>query len=198
LGREANLFDYELGFSAIMDALKRKDNRGFQGTLEFFPEEGKYHADGHRLCEVRLLPEESHKHKGLCPKCGKPLTLGVLYRVAELGDRKPGFKPPEAKPFKSVISLQGILGEVNGTGPSSKRVLLEYQRLIRVLGPELAILLDLPLDLIKQKGSELLAEAVGRMRKNEIHAEPGFDGEFGVIRVFSDEEKRLWKKKGKK
>ena len=183
LGREASVFDCEPGYDAVMNALKRKDRKGYQGTLEFFPEEGKYHVDGHRVCEVRLMPEETRKLKGVCPKCGGEITVGVLNRVAELGDRKLGYKPAGAPPFHSIVSLQGILGEIIGTGPTSKKVVKEYRRLIEALGPELEILLNLPLETVKREGPEKLSVAIGRMREGKIKATPGYDGEFGVIKV---------------
>jgi uncharacterized protein (TIGR00375 family) len=184
LGREANLFDTDLDYDRILAALT--DQKGFAGTLEFFPEEGKYHLDGHRKCEVCLEPEATHTHQGLCPKCGKPLTLGVLYRVQELGDRQ---KPQLSKPFYSLIPLQEILGEILGCGPASKKVVETYETLLHKLGPELPILRQIPLEKIAAAGSPLLAKAIERMRKAEVIRDPGYDGEYGRIRLFEEAEK---------
>jgi len=186
IGREACRFDCELSYDAVMSALRTRS--GFEGTLEFFPEEGKYHVDGHRACGVRFLPEESRAHKGLCPACGKELTLGVMYRVAELADRTTATQPAGARGFRSVLSLDTIVGEILQCGSSSKKVVAEYTRLIGALGPELGILLDVPLDDVRKASTPLLAEAISRMRVGAIRAEPGYDGEYGVIRVFADGE----------
>jgi len=188
IGREANLFDCDLTYAAMIEALKRKG--GFCGTLEFFPEEGKYHYDGHRACGVSFSPQESREHKGICPTCGKGLTLGVEYRVEELADRPAGRKPDGAAPYKSVLSLDTILGEIMECGSASKKVVAEYERLIVALGPELPLILDLSLDEIHSAGGALLAEAVRRVRGQSIHAVPGYDGEYGIIRAFTDEERR--------
>ena len=184
LGREANLFDTDLDYDRILAALI--DQKGFAGTLEFFPEEGKYHLDGHRKCEVCLEPEATHAYQGLCPKCGKPLTLGVLYRVEELGDRK---KPQLSKPFYSLIPLQEILGEILACGPASKKVVGAYETLLNKLGPELPILMQLPIKEIETAGGPLLAKAIERMRNREVIRDPGYDGEYGRIRLFAEAEK---------
>ena len=188
IGREANLFDCEMSYEAIMNALRHGQKEGFLGTLEFFPQEGKYHYDGHRKCGICLSPEESKKYNGICPVCGKPLTLGVMYRVIKLADHKIGRKSPTALPYKSVLSLDKILSEIIGTGPTSNKVQREYRKLISSLGPELSILLDTPLESIKKDSSALLAEAIKRVRNNKVHTSPGFDGQYGSIRVFTEKE----------
>jgi len=188
IGREANLFDCEMSYKAIMNALRHGQKEGFLGTLEFFPQEGKYHYDGHRKCDVCLSPEESKKYNGICPKCGKPLTLGVMYRVIELADHKIGRKPPTALPYKSILSLDKILSEIIGTGSTSNKIQREYRKLLSLLGPELSILLDLPLESIQKCSSTPLAEAIKRVRNSKIHTSPGFDGQYGSIRVFTEKE----------
>ncbi len=182
LGREASRFDCELSYFAIRDALAT--GRGYGGSVEFFPEEGKYHMDGHRACGFRCEPEESRRLGNLCPVCGTPLTLGVHYRVQELADRDEPQPPPDAPPFHSLIPLPEVLGEIHRTGPKSKTVQTAYEQTIRRLGPELDILSQLPLDHIRSQGAELLAEAVGRMREGKVIRQGGYDGEYGVIRVF--------------
>ncbi|MEW6327148.1 MAG: UvrD-helicase domain-containing protein [Thermodesulfobacteriota bacterium] len=188
LGREANLFDAELSYVAMRDALKTGDSGRFLGTIEFFPEEGKYHFDGHRKCGVRLSPRETTRCKGLCPVCGKSVTIGVMYRVEELADREEGLGPERTHPFTSLIPLTDILAEVLRCGPKSKKVEDFYQQLLRMLGPELDILRKCPLSDIESKGSPTLAEAIRKMRGQEVHIDPGYDGEFGRVRLFTDEE----------
>jgi DNA helicase-2/ATP-dependent DNA helicase PcrA len=183
LGREANLFDTDLSYPAMVKAMKR--GGGFAGTLEFFPEEGKYHLDGHRKCDRRLDPEETRQLNGLCPVCGKPVTVGVSNRVLELADRRQGEKPPEAYPYHSLIPLTEVLGQIMGVGPASKRVLAAYEELITGLGPEIQILWELPLSEVERVGGSLLALGLDRMRKGQVEAEAGYDGEYGRIRLFT-------------
>jgi uncharacterized protein (TIGR00375 family) len=189
LGREANLFDCDLSYFAMRDALRERD-AGFLGTLEFFPEEGKYHADGHRKCEVVMTPEEAAACGKACPRCGKPLTGGVLGRVAALADRPAGFRPQGAKPFASLVPLVEVLGEVLGVGAGSKRVWSACQQLVSRVGPELTVLQDAPLEDVGREGPPLLAEALRRMRLGEVRRQAGYDGEYGVVRMFDEEERR--------
>jgi len=189
LGREANLFDTELSYSAIRDALKSGNPRAFLGTLEYFAEEGKYHFDGHRKCGTRLSPAETKQYKGLCPVCGRPVTIGVTYRVEELADRKPGTKPKGAHPFTSILPLTDILSEILQVGPKSKKVAEAYQLLIERLGPEFEILRKAPVDALEQHGPALFAEAINRMRNNQVNIAPGYDGEFGTVSLFDEQER---------
>ena len=186
LGREANLFNTELDYDRLLEAMSHKT--GFEGTIEFFPEEGKYHLDGHRKCRARLHPAETRERKGLCPVCGKPLTVGVLHRVYELSDRE---APAAPLSFRSLIPLPEILSEVLDCGPSSKKVAAAYEDLLGRLGPEIHILMHAPLEDIHQAGGPLLAEAVRRMRENRVFKEEGYDGEYGVIRLFDGSEKQI-------
>ncbi|MHB9131606.1 MAG: UvrD-helicase domain-containing protein [Armatimonadota bacterium] len=188
LGREANIFTGEVGYTAVMDALRRK-TPDFWGTLEFFPEEGKYHVDGHRKCDFSCKPEESRQLNGRCPVCGGPLTLGVEYRVVELADRPRGAVPAGAFQFQSLLSLAEILGEMYQTGSTSKKVGLLYHKLLAEVGPELHILREAELAEIRESGGELLARAIEKMRSGKIHAIPGYDGEYGDITVFNEEER---------
>jgi uncharacterized protein (TIGR00375 family) len=188
MGREANIFDTEISYSAIADAITTKKN--FLGTIEFFPEEGKYHYDGHRVCGVNLSPKETIRHNYLCPQCGRRVTVGVMHRVDKLADRVDAFKLEGAPPFCSVIPLTEILAETLEVGVASKAVDQEYQKLIQRLGSEFKILLDSSLNDIEQAGSQLIREAIARMRKGEVHITPGFDGEFGKIKIFEGAERK--------
>lgn len=189
LAREANIFHTDLNFHAIRDALKTGDPGAFGGTLEFFPQEGKYHQDGHRKCHVNLHPKQAIELNGICPECGQPLTLGVLHRVEELATRKEGEKPEKTHPFYSVIPLAEILSEIVGTGPKSKKVQAYYQGVLETLGPELAVLHTLPVEAVDEAGIPLLTEAIRRMRAGAVHIFPGFDGQYGEIRVFAPNER---------
>ncbi|WP_189227811.1 UvrD-helicase domain-containing protein, partial [Saccharothrix coeruleofusca] len=181
LGREATVFDTEVDYYAVRAALET--GVGHAGSIEFFPEEGKYHVDGHRKCGVRMEPAETRAHGGVCPECGKPLTVGVLSRVEELADRPEGTAPDGVPGFRSLVPLPEIMSEILGTGPKSKKVLGEIDRLTAALGPELGILQDVPVDEVEAH-SPLLAEALARLRRGQVIRDAGYDGEYGVIRLF--------------
>jgi uncharacterized protein (TIGR00375 family) len=182
LGREANIFDTDISYKAIIDAIKNKG--GFLGTIEFFPQEGKYHYDGHRTCGIRLSPKETIKHNYLCPVCGKKVIIGVMHRVEKLADREDGFRPEGSPPYYSVIPLPEIIAETLKVGVNSKAVVNEYFKLIEKLGNEFKILINASVDEIESAGSAVLSEAVSRMRAGNVHIEPGFDGEYGKITIF--------------
>ncbi|MFC1765143.1 UvrD-helicase domain-containing protein [Planctomycetota bacterium] len=188
LGREANLFDTELSYPALREAIKTGD--GFNGTVEFYPEEGKYHYDGHRKCNVSLTPKETAAHNGRCPVCGKQVTVGVLNRVWQLADRQDGNERPQRHTFRSLIPLKEVLSEILNVGPNSKKVARHYQALIDKCGSEFDMQLHHPLDQLQSLGGEVIAEAVQRMRTGQVHVTPGYDGEFGVIKVFTEQEQR--------
>jgi len=192
LGREANLFDTELSYGAIHRAMKTGDPEQFLGTLEFFPEEGKYHQDGHRKCGVNYHPRQSLAENDICPVCGQGLTLGVLHRVEALAGRPEGEKPPQTHPFYSLIPLAEILSELLRVGPKSKKVQTAYEKTISLLGPELDVLLHASADALDTAGIPLLGEAVTRMREGRVHLDPGFDGQYGRVTAFTpDEQDRL-------
>ena len=186
VGREACRFDCALDFFAMKRALET--GRGYGGSVEFFPEEGKYHLDGHRACGFRCEPEESRRLGGKCPVCGQPLTLGVHYRVLELADRTEARPPAGAAPFRSLVPLPEMLGELHRTGSKSKTVQQSYEQLIARLGPELFVLAEAPLDDIGRVASPFMVEAVRRLRAGEVIREGGYDGEYGVIRLFQPDE----------
>ena len=190
LAREATCFDIELSYDALFGALRSGDRRHYRGTIEFFPEEGKYHLDGHRKCGVCWEPADTRANGGRCSACGKPVTVGVSHRMEELADRPPGARPPAAGPFASLIPLPEALSELLGVGPGSKRVQREYHRLVARLGPELAILQEVPLEEIDAAGGAVLAEGIRRLRAGEVRAQGGYDGEYGVIRLFDGEADR--------
>lgn len=190
LAREANCFEADLSYSGIRSALQKPKEGQFLGTIEFFPEEGKYHYDGHRACQVCWSPEQSQTAGGICPQCGKKLTLGVLYRVMELADRSPDVRPPLASPFESIIPLTKILADLYQVGEKSGQVQQAYLHLLNSLGSELAILRTLPLEEIQGNSSALLAEGIRRTRAGEVEIRPGYDGEYGVIKLFQTEDRQ--------
>lgn len=193
LGREATVVHAELSYESIMGAIRTNDER-LVGTIEFFPEEGKYHYDGHRACNVRFTPEQTKAHDGICPECSKPLVVGVDYRVGELADaeRPAGFEPRATKQVEYIIPLPEILVELHNTkSVTSRKVVEDYERAYRTLGDEFSILRSVPIDQINDAGFPALAIAIERMRRKDVVLDPGYDGVFGVIRVFKDSAERL-------
>ncbi|MDA8020890.1 MAG: UvrD-helicase domain-containing protein [Thermoanaerobaculia bacterium] len=186
LGREACVFDCDLDYYAMRRALETRE--GWAGTVEFFPEEGKYHLDGHRKCGVRLEPNETRERGGTCPSCGRRVTIGVLHRVEELADRPVSHRPDEVSPFRSLVQLPEVIAELRGVGPKSKTVRGLVTELVARLGPELEVLETVPTEDLKNLGDPLFAEAVERLRAGRVRAEGGFDGEYGTIRLFEPEE----------
>ncbi len=187
LGREATAFELpETDYFSIYQALRTGD--GFGGTVEFFPEEGKYHLDGHRACDVRMTPEETRAAGGKCPACGKKPTIGVQHRVDVLADRPEGYRLDGAAGFKSFVPLPEILGEIAGVGPKSKSVTAQVSAIVERFGPELGILGDVPLDDLAAGAPSIVAEAIARLRRGEVRREAGYDGVYGTIRLFDPDE----------
>lgn len=189
IGREANIFNCELNYKDIREVLKTKDKKRFLSTIEFFPEEGKYHFDGHRLCNIRFSPEETREHKGVCPKCKKPLTVGVMNRVGQLADRPEGFIPANAIPFKRLIPLDEIIADVKKVGKGSVAVEREYHNCLAKFGTEFNILLKATKEELAKGLSKQIADAVLRMREGKVKILAGFDGEYGIISISSDGDK---------
>ena len=203
LAREANLFATEMGYDHIIQALKRPQDKGFLGTIEFFPEEGKYHFDGHRACNVCMSPAQTIAAGGRCPVCGSALTVGVLHRVEELADRPSGSELPTGRPFESLVPLPEVIAASTGLSGASKKGIALYEQLLHELGPELAILRTVPLSLIERAGNAAgrtasgatgdavggaLAEGIRRLREGAIELDPGYDGAYGVVRILDADE----------
>lgn len=195
LGREANLFQgtpsYHNIFNALRAAAKRKSSPDspcrFLGTCEFYPQEGKYHYDGHRACNISLGPEESRALGNKCPVCGKPLTMGVLHRVEDLADRKQPPRLPYEPEARMLLPLPEIIAQILQCGPSTLKVKKQYAKAVNSLGSELDILCALNLNDISCFW-EPLGEAIARMRKGQVHIQPGFDGKYGTINIFTPDE----------
>lgn len=185
IGREANVFETELSYPAISQAIKTKNPQKFLSTIEFFPEEGKYHYDGHRVCGIRTSPQETKKYNNICPSCGKPLTVGVLNRIEELADRPVGSKPEGTIPFKNLIPLEEIIADSLGQLPGTKQVEKEYFNLIEKFGSEFEVLLNISPQDLKAATLPEIADGITRVRRGEVQLEPGYDGVYGKIRIFS-------------
>jgi len=192
VGREANVFETELSYNSIVEAIKNKDNKKFLYTIEFFPEEGKYHLDGHRACDISLTPKESRKYNNVCPSCGKPLTLGVAHRIEDLADKEEGFVPKDAIPYKSLIPLKEIIGEAFSCGPNTKKVAKEYNKLIENLKNEFNILLNVSFEELQKIAQPQVAEGIIKVRQGNVIIEPGYDGVFGKVGIFSKKDRKTF------
>ena len=198
LAREANVFEMnEITYNEIYSIIKDRPpfikggERGIKYSIEFYPEEGMYHYDGHRDCGISYAPIETKKQKGICPKCKKPLIIGVMNRVEELADRKEGYTPKNMPGFKKLVELDKIIAEAIGIkSRSSQKVQIEYNNIIKQLGTELYILMDAPLEDIKKATLPAIAEGIKRVREGKLIIEPGFDGQYGKVKIFSDKEKK--------
>jgi len=192
IGREATVLEIDkdkFNYNEYFRIIKEKDSKNLKYTIEYFPEEGKYHLDGHGPCEVSFTPEQSVKSGGRCPKCGKKLTIGVVSRVQDLADRPEGIKPKSAIPEKHLVPLEEVLADCFGVGAKSKKVQDIYQKLIERAGNEFAVILDLPIAEVEKVAGPVIAEAVKRVREEKVIKIPGYDGTYGIIKVFSPEER---------
>lgn len=186
LGREANLLDIELTYEGLRNAIQ--EGVGLAGTIEFFPEEGKYHFDGHRKCHLCLSPPEAEKYQGKCPVCGRKLTIGVSHRVEQLADRPEGFLRADGKAFESLVPLPEVIGASVGYSAASRKVVRQYEEMLRKLGSEFEILRIIPLEEIRSVSGHLITEGIRRLREGKVERIPGFDGEYGTIKLFKQTE----------
>jgi len=189
IGREANVFDCNLDYMTIREVLKNKDREKFLYTVEFFPEEGKYHFDGHRNCGIRFSPSDTQKNNGKCPKCGRSVTVGVMNRVDQLADRPEGFIPPGAIPYKNLVPLDEIVAEAKNMQKASLSVEREYRGLLARFGTEFDILLKIPKEDILKNFPPRIAEGILRVREGKLSIKAGFDGEYGTISIFGEDDK---------
>jgi ATP-dependent DNA helicase UvrD/PcrA len=196
LGREANVLDTERSYDGILEAFRRDSPALFPFTVEFFPEEGKYHYDGHRDCRVRLHPRESKELKDRCPVCRKPLTLGVMHRVEDLADRPWDHQDADSARQRSLVPLEELIADAFDCGVGTQRVRQAYLKLVAEYGTEFSILLDLPVEDLARTAPPRVAEAVARMRAGEVRLDPGYDGEFGAVRIFKESKRRNFAVKG--
>ncbi len=183
IGREANIFFDKFDFKQLIDILK---NKNFNMTVEYFPEEGKYHYDGHRNCGVCFSPEQTRKNNYICPVCNRKVTVGVMHRVEELADRKPNEKPKKYVPFKKIVPLDQIIGSVMNKEVSSQIVQKMYFEIINRIGSEFYILLDANEKEIEHKIETKVFEGIKKVRKGEVNIKPGYDGEFGKVEIQLD------------
>ena len=189
IGREANIFNCHLSYGAITEAIRQKDPRKFLFTIEFFPEEGKYHFDGHRNCGILFSPKETREHKSLCPVCGKRLTVGVMNRVEELADRPEGSVPAKAIPALHMVPLDEIIADALGVGANAASVEKEYLRLVERGGSEFDILLEFSPEELTSFTPPMILEGILRVRAGRLKITPGYDGVFGKIQIFSPQER---------
>jgi len=189
LGREANVFDCPLNYREIVRAIREKDRRKFLFTLEFFPQEGKYHFDGHRNCGVIFSPPQTRANDYLCPVCKRRLTVGVMHRIEEMADRPEGFVPGNSIPSIHLIPLEEIIAESLAVGVGTKAVEAEYERMIKAGGSEFAVLLDMPPEELNRFTTSRVLEGIVRMRQGKVNIVPGHDGVYGKIRIFSPEDR---------
>lgn len=190
IAREANVFDLkEVTYNSICNAIKDTSTGEFVRTIEFYPEEGMYHVDGHRACGVSMEPHETMKHNGICPVCNKKLTVGVLNRVEELADRPVGYMPDQYIPYVKLVGLTKIIAESFGIKSlKSKKVMAEFDSLINKCGSEIDILMNLDLADLSGHTTDTIIEGIRRMRDGELIVQPGFDGQYGVVTIFKDGE----------
>ncbi len=188
LGRNANIMDCDLSYDGIIKTMKNDKSNQFLGTIDMYPQGGKYHYDGHRKCGVVYDPVETLQHHQLCEKCGRKITVGVMNRIVQLSDRENLKDRPNRKPFHSIIPLKELLSEITGVGPKTKTVAKKYNQILSNSGSELDILLNIPIEDIQNLNGPVLAQAIERMRKNEVIIQEGFDGQYGVIKVFKENE----------
>ena len=186
LGREANLMDTELSYEGLWKAIQTGE--GLEGTIEFFPEEGKYHYDGHRKCHLCLSPAQTKEYQGRCPVCGRKLTIGVEHRVEELADRPQGFVRENAKAFESLMPLPELIAQATGHSAASAKTEKIYGEMLKNLGPEFEILRNVPVEDIQKKAGYFIGEGVRRLREGRVERHPGFDGEYGTIKLFRGSE----------
>lgn len=184
IGREANVFREELDYYQLVKALKEKDKSKFLYTIEFFPEEGKYHWDGHRNCKVSLAPREAMRNNNMCPNCGKKLTIGVMHRVESLADRQDDFVDVSSPSFKRAVPLAEIIADLLDVGPDSKTVEREYFKIIKNCGNEFEALLEIPEEELYQRCPEKIAKGIMAVRNGALKIEPGYDGEYGSVKIF--------------
>jgi len=192
IGREANVFDIEPTYDNLIDAIRTR--KGFLYTIETNPEYGKYHIDGHRACNISMEPKESLKNKNICPKCKRPLTIGVLNRVEQLADREEGYKPKDAIPFKSLIPLSEILASLFNSSVASKTVFSEYYKLIKNFQTEFNVLIEAKKEDLIKAADEKIADAIIAVREGKVKIKPGYDGVYGQLVFESSEAKGKDKK----
>lgn len=188
LAREANLFNCGMDYRSIYQALADRNSSGFYGTIEFYPEEGKYHWDGHRDCKHYCTPKETLENNGLCPVCGKPLTIGVLHQVEVMADREEGYRPDNARPFENLVPLAEVMAGSLGMTPVSRKIQAGYEKLLSELGSELHILRECPIEDVQKLAGPCVAEGLKRLRDGQVKLRPGYDGEYGKVTLLEQED----------
>lgn len=190
IGREANVFSEGIGYRDLVRALRKKGDGRFLSTIEFFPEEGKYHWDGHRACGVRLSPREAAKTRNLCPRCGKPVTVGVMHRLEALADREEGYADASRPPFMRLVPLAEIIGDALQLSPDSATVMKEYRQMIKNLGNEFRLLIEIPEKELIERCPPKIARGIINVREGKVEILPGYDGAYGEVKIARENEER--------
>lgn len=194
IAREGNVFEIpdrsKLSYDWIYNTIKDKNPDAFPFTIKYYPQEGRYHYDGHDKCDFSCKPQETKKLKGVCPKCGRSLTVGVLARVEELADRPEGYRPQNAIPTRHLVPLEEVIADALGKGVQTKTVVSAYEDLVKKAGGEYQVLLDLPHDELSELTQPIIVEGIKRNREENLHIEPGFDGRYGKIQIFTEGERQ--------
>ena len=191
IGREANVFDCGLDYKEIIAAIKSKDRNKFLYTIEFFPEEGKYYFDGHRNCNVCWHPDETKKNIGICPKCRRPVTVGVMNRIMQLADRGQDSPPELTIPFKKLVPLEEIISDAIDKSAGTVAVAVQYEKLIKAFGTEFAVLLDISHKVLESETLPRIADAIMMVRKGLVKIVPGYDGEYGKVKILDNGDDKL-------
>jgi uncharacterized protein (TIGR00375 family) len=186
IGREANVFRERIDYNDLQDILKKKDRARFLYTIEFFPEEGKYHWDGHRACKARLSPREALSVNNICPVCGSKVTIGVMHRLEGLADRNEGYIDKSAPAFKRIIPLIEVIAAALGVSPESVKAEREYFQLIKNFGTEFRILLDMNKEELVSALPDRIARGIINVRRGDVEITPGYDGEYGRVKIFKE------------
>ncbi|MCL5436224.1 MAG: endonuclease Q family protein [Patescibacteria group bacterium] len=193
IAREGNVFEMQalndLSYDWLYNGIKRKDPKEFLFTVKYHPEEGRYHYDGHADCNFSCRPSETKRYAGLCPKCGRKITVGVLSRVEQLADRPEGYQPKNAIPTRHLVPLEEVVADCYGMGVQSKKVQGAYEDLVKAAGGEYQTLLDCPYSELEKITEPIIVEGIRRNREERLHIEPGYDGKYGVVKIFTDEER---------
>lgn len=193
IAREGNVFELpswgELSYDWVYNVIKEKDPKSFLYTIKYFPQEGRYHYDGHDKCNFSCKPQKTKKLKGLCPKCGRSLTVGVLARVEELADRPEEYKPRNAIPTRHLVPLEEVIANALGKGVQTKTVISAYQDLVSKAGGEYQAMLDISYEELEKLTQPIIVEGIKRNREEKLHIVPGFDGRYGKIEIFTTKER---------
>lgn len=188
IGREANVLNTNMDYYDIKKTLESRNKNNFLYTLEFFPEEGKYHFDGHRECHVSYSPVETKRLGGICPKCGKKLTIGVMNRIESLADRPDSYTSDDKIPFKKLIPMDEIIASCLKKDTKTQAVEIEYNQILSKGASEIDIMLNMPYEQISKITTQKIAQAILNVREEKVNIAPGYDGVYGKIDILDKDD----------